>query len=500
MQKLKGINFFKVLILSLIIFFTVISLFDLGSNFIRIFYHFAIDWNEGSNCYKIDDIIKGKELYSNIIGLPVTPTTYPPLSFLFFSLLSYFSGSILITGRILAFVALILTLLLTFLILNQIINSRKISFLSSLLLLMLITLFTPHYIGMLDPQILAHVFSLSGLYVFIKCKNQYSNKNIIIVTFLLYISIFIKHNLVALPFAVALFLFITDKRVFLKFIIVNTIFIIISVLCIYIFTPHFFSNFFDANREFFIHKVVKFLRILFIDGRLFITVIICITIIIGFLKKYLIINLYLIFALIFGIIFSGGDGVDLNIWYDFFIALSFQIGIFYSISEKFYLENILAKRLALLFICVISIIPFLKVRQLYVNPIEELKTFKENETLYLNNVNFLRSYKDPTLFEEPLVGFLSGKKFIFDPFCGTELMRAGKIPEAILVDKLKTKYFNVIVLRENLNKLVKEEDYQYWTNNVLQSMKENYFLISKKKVNYETDYYYYVPKALNHSH
>src|SRR6266508_5884564 len=73
---------------------------------VRIGYAPAIDYNEGFNVVHTSRLLSGEPLYLPLSDFPLTPVNYPPLSFVIIGGLSYFTGSVLVTGRVIALLSL----------------------------------------------------------------------------------------------------------------------------------------------------------------------------------------------------------------------------------------------------------------------------------------------------------------------------------------------------------------------------------------------------------
>jgi hypothetical protein len=112
---------------------------------------------------------------------------------------------------------------------------------------------------------------------------------------------------------------------------------------------------------------------------------------------------------------------------------------------------------------------------------QELKSVEQR---YLADVRRLQSIAGPALFEEPLIGFDAGKDFLFDPFLGSMLMSRGRLPEDVLIRRIREREFGAIVLGSELAAILKESPgesslakrtfSERWTDNVLKAIGEYY--------------------------
>src|SRR5262249_41389428 len=126
------------------------------------------------------------------------------------------------------------------------------------------------------------------------------------------------------------------------------------------------------------------------------------------------------------------------------------------------------------------------------------------EEVYQQDVQLLRAIPGPVLFEDALLGFDAGKEYLFDAFASAQLMVSGNIPEQILTNRIREKYFNVIVLNPGAQKKLSELKKiqvdplrpkasltERWTDNTLQVIIDNYELMDLKRPN---RYFFYLPR------
>jgi hypothetical protein len=135
------------------------------------------------------------------------------------------------------------------------------------------------------------------------------------------------------------------------------------------------------------------------------------------------------------------------------------------------------------------------------------KALKEKEENNQIAIQYLQSQKGPALFEDLLLGFSAGKECLFDPFSVSQMMASGRIREELLIDRMRTQYFTVIVLLSNLDEAIgkiqnKDDKNKYvakakttatqrWTDNTLKAIGEYYELAYIEPI---TPYFFYVPK------
>jgi hypothetical protein len=168
---------------------------------------FPFDPNEGWNAYNTAALMHGRALYPGPEAYLVN--NYPPLSFYIVGLVGLLVGDNIIAGRIVSLLAVIAIGAAMTVLMRRQRASRTVSLLPALLFVAGL-LVTTDYVGMDDPQLLAHAVSLAGLVVLTR-KSQ-SRYTIATAAFLFVAAFFVKHAVVALPIAAFLWLMIEDRR------------------------------------------------------------------------------------------------------------------------------------------------------------------------------------------------------------------------------------------------------------------------------------------------
>jgi uncharacterized membrane protein len=157
-------------------------------------------------------------LYVPLTALPIAPVNYPPLSFFIVGGISYLTGSVLPTGRVVSLISLLVISYLIFRIISSLVLNKIAALLGMLLWLTLMVSVAEKYDGSYNPQMLAHVFSLVSLYIYIKFYDDISYIKILLISLLCCTGIFIKHMLIPVPLSIAFMFLISKRRFFLFFI------------------------------------------------------------------------------------------------------------------------------------------------------------------------------------------------------------------------------------------------------------------------------------------
>jgi hypothetical protein len=166
--------------------------------FIRLWFKSAIDYNEGWNAYHTIKAISGQNLYDGQNQL--TPINYPPLSFYIVGTLGKILGNdIVLAGRLISFTGLLLISFGVSYAVKKIGGKFYDSIFAGVLFLGWFTGYANHYIGMNDPQTLAHLFAMGGFLIYLK---SYKDRKLFLTALFLSVALFIKHSLLPLPIAI----------------------------------------------------------------------------------------------------------------------------------------------------------------------------------------------------------------------------------------------------------------------------------------------------------
>ncbi|GAA0587393.1 6-pyruvoyl-tetrahydropterin synthase-related protein [Rhizomicrobium electricum] len=166
---------------------------------------FPFDPNEGWNAYHTAALMSGHALYPGPEAYLVN--NYPPLSFYVVGLVGLLVGDNIIAGRIVSLLAVAAIGVAMTVFARRQGASRNIAVLPALWFVAGL-LVTTDYVGMDDPQLLAHAVSLAGLIVLMRT----SRHAVAAAAALFVAAFFVKHAVVALPAASFLWLLIEDRR------------------------------------------------------------------------------------------------------------------------------------------------------------------------------------------------------------------------------------------------------------------------------------------------
>ena len=173
-----------------------------------LFAHIPLSYNEGWNAFHALRWRSGGDLYPAVT--PALFINYPPLSFYIVGSFASFIGDDIFAGRIVALLALGITALNTGFIARRLSISIELSIIAALAFFGFVGMYFVDYVGVNDPQWLAHAFQLTGLTILLGTDRR-SWRVLALVALLMVAGGLCKHNVLALPIAVTVWLAIEDR-------------------------------------------------------------------------------------------------------------------------------------------------------------------------------------------------------------------------------------------------------------------------------------------------
>ena len=279
--------------------------------------HVPLDPNEGWNAYLDRAAISGGPLYPQ--GLMIN--NYPPLSFYIIGALSTITGDPIVAGRLVSLVAF-------FAIAGGIIACLRemgadvLGSLFGCLFFAASLLIASDYVAMNDPQLLGHALQLAGLSLLLQ-----SRRNILGAALLMAVGLFVKHSLLALPLATMAWLWRRERSDGIHFSIALVIFCLAGLTITRVFL--------NANLLTALNSPRQWAWANFLNGARHFSswagIAVIATALIAWRRRQdeavSLVALYAGAALLLGGLFSFGDGVDANIFFDAVIALGLSVGL-----------------------------------------------------------------------------------------------------------------------------------------------------------------------------
>ena len=392
----------------------------------------SLNYNEGWNAYHATAVFSERPLYPPPDDL--FPNNYPPLSFAAVALLSHLFGDPLLWGRLLSLLAFLAICVEIALIARHASGSWRHGLFAGLLFAALLGAAFGDYVGMNDPQLFAHALLLGGALLVTSGR---SPGRIVGAALLMSLGGLVKHNLIALPLAITAWLWLRDRRAFALWATASAAFLCVALLGLWlIHGPTVFASILgprETSLRTAAHMSLIWLRSL------------AAPLAIGALAlreawrdpatQWL--ALYAALGLGFGVVFTAGEGVSYNAFFDLTIALSLLGSLLLSRS---YPIPVVALALALL------IDPLLRAPHAWLGFRPALERLARLEATTAKDVDYLAARDGPALCETLALCFWAGKPPEVDLFNSHQAFWAGRANEQQLVERIARGEFAVIQL------------------------------------------------------
>ena len=386
--------------------------------------YIAIDYNEGWNAFHATAAISGGVLYPPPSAL--ITNNYPPLSFYLVGAVAKLTGDAVFAGRLLAWGGFLGAAVLVWAVLRRARNDSPAALFGAMFLVAYSAVHFTGYVGMNDPQWLAHGIMMLGLFVGLRAPEQHGAS--VAAGVLMAVALFVKHNIVALPLTFLLWLVVYDRRAALRFAVAGLATGLAGLaLCAALFGADFFHGLL-APHAYSRLDIVRYglLHLSQMQIPIAVTLLGAITL----RDRYFVLFIaYFAAAMIIGMIELGGAGVDYNAMFEAVIAMSLCLGHRAGRwrGHPFRLWTVAACAGSLLLAVGLDA----NSRVYLVQPWLQDEAAKQATTL--SAVRLLAAQPGRAVCETIVLCYWAHKEFEYDPFNYNQGVRAGiKDPNAML--------------------------------------------------------------------
>ena len=407
---------------------------------LRITADFEIDYNEGWNVYLQGLVMHGVSPYSGAGALFFN--NYPPLSFYLVGLVGQLIGDDLLAGRLLSVLAMAVISVSCGLVVRASGGGKLDGLLGTATCAAMFSAFATDYVGVDDPQLLAQGFLCAGFATYVGGKASPARLSAVAVLFAA--GLLCKHNVLALPLVVSVHaLWRAPAAGRWTFLAVGLGLIALAGGVIMLaFGSDFFHRLlapriYDSTRGFLLTmealgriQTVLAVTVLFLLARWRSNAVT------GMVAAYLVLGLAL------GMGFSGGAGVDINIYFDVMIACAMTAG----------LAAVWARGCAdLPAMAPVAVAVLANFGVLLLSPqvlgrmvVDGLGDYAEREALFSADTAYLRQIAGPAVCESMLLCLRAGKPISVDPYNVLQASLTGRLPPHHLEDLLRAHAFPVV--------------------------------------------------------
>ena len=432
-------------------------------------FKFSRNYNEGWNAFHAAHALGHQALYPPLDAL--TSNNYPPLSFYLVGGLGTLIGDNIIAGRILSLLSFFVIALCIGILVYWDGNARLSALFASLAFLAFMGGHYQEYIGVNDPQLLGHAFQWVALLLVLKAGRR-TGIAIVLSLLCLGVSLLIKQNLLALPVTITCWLFLYNRKGFYTYCVAGSILACAVLGVLYkIYGDIFFTDLLRAPRLYSLQAMVEKSQEQ-LTPMLVMAAAGIVLMLLSYADRYVQLMLaYTSFAIVFGTLFAGGNGVTYNVFFDVVMGLAVMCGFTINRSDRLLgshkLFNDEATRKSLtqstlmlaLSLSILITIPIASARL-----VKFLHQATAWQTEGSKNIEFIRMQQGPAMCEALELCYWAGKSFEVDVFNAGQKLFTGVVPEAQFIALFKKHYFAVVHLEEKNQRLPKDVEDAIFSN------------------------------------
>jgi len=389
----------------------------LARNILAIPAQVPLDPNEGWNAAHALAAMAGRALYPPPASLMVN--NYPPLSFYIVGVLAQLTGDAVVAGRIVSLLSFLACGGGIALVLRHM-ACRVREQLLAVLFFAAALLIASDYVAMDDPQLLGHAVQLAALLLLLREKPFAA-------ALLFTVSLFLKHNLLALPLAAGGLLLWQDRSAALRFVLCGAVALLLGLILFRLFYGM------DLLVQLASPRRVSWANLRFAVMHLWwaILPLVVLFTLRGPWKTFC--RLYGAIALVLGVAFSAGDGVDANAFFDLAIACSLALGL---VAER--------GRPLLAALSAVPLPLFLALNS-FDNNFFFTRDFAAQSA---RDIAFVKSHPGPALCDQLSLCLWAGKDAEVDVFNAGEQIKTGARDPAPLAQMIVARRFAVLQLAD----------------------------------------------------
>jgi hypothetical protein len=415
-----------------------------------------INYNEGWNAYKQALVGKGVPLYAERPEVFTGPTTYPPASFHLIDLIAR-HHDVVRTGRWVSLVSLLLAGIFVGLVVRELTAGPIIATFSALLYILGIAVFLPDRLAMNDPQLLGEALTTAGFYCYLKGPDKARLLCVSALAFCL--AGFTKQNLIAFPAAVALDLLVRSRKKFAIWLGAMILFagsftvLTLAVDGRYFLVHLLFHRAYSLDAG--LGSITHYYLLTF-QGVLLVAIVwtLC------RFRSYPVLASAFVFANALACVLAGGDGVDLNIYFNAFGAAVIVCGAALADIDRWNATSPLncatgrgrgvhgdstvavsAALMAALFLCILVSFPD-RLREDHA----KAKLLSREDAEFRAAADLIKAKPGPALCESQLLCYRAGKPYMFDAYVASDQIKAHRLDQAVVLHLLRSHQFQAVQL------------------------------------------------------
>ena len=401
-----------------------------------LFAHVPLDPNEGWNAYHAASAMTGAPLYPGPENYIVN--NYPPLSFYLVGAVGYLTGDDIIAGRLISFLSYAFLSFGIFLAARRMGATRLEALLGSLFFADGMLVFSD-YVGMDDPQMLAHAVAMGGFILLL--RGPRSAGRIAVAALLFVIAAFIKHNVIVMALAMTGWLLLTERRDALRLIGFGFGFLAVALLAFRLaYGVSLFSQLSSARTYSLIDLKDKIL--LWLQWGLVPLLGMAALGWSSWQNKYVRLCVFMTgIGVALGASFLGGAGVDTNVLFDADIALA--LGLTLAVGRLS--AAVPPWVTAAAYVAPVAFVAWQNLAEDWQDPGTWLNPTREEARMAANDIAFLEEHRGPAICETLSLCVWANKPAAVDVFNVGQQFKTRMRSDAPLVRMIEARRFAVIV-------------------------------------------------------
>lgn len=391
------------------------------------------DPNEGWNAYLSAAAMAGGPLYPDPRSFLFD--NYPPLSFYIVGALGALVGDNIVAGRMVSLLATLGAAAGIFTTLRRMQAGLAEASFAALLFVGGLLVFTD-YVGMDDPQLLAHALALAGLAILV--KRPHAPRSLAGAALLMTLAGFVKHNLIALPIAAAAWLAIQDRRDAARFAGLGIAFALTGLVLFRLTYGTGLLAMLNSPRLYSLRDAAGGVANWLPWGGIPALGLGALCVLRGRDKYVVLCAIYALVAIAAGAVFSGGAGVDMNVWFDAAIALAMGAGL---MLDRLAGKTWLTAATAFVLVLPLGVGLGIAADGDWLTSGFWLHPQAEEEAMAGADISFLKSHDGPALCEMLSLCYWAGKRAQVDTFNLGQAFATRARGDDALVHLVERKYF-----------------------------------------------------------
>jgi hypothetical protein len=402
-----------------------------------------LDYNEGWNAYHTDAAFSPRGLYPDPPRLFFT--NYPPLSFVIVGAAARATGDAIVAGRIISLLSFGASVVVLFYAARRMQCGRAESAFGAALFAAYMLTFSS-YVGVDDPELLAHAIQGAGLLLLLRAPR--TTARLVCAAGLLSLGVFVKLNAFALPIAAAVWLLMVDRTSGRRLIAAGAALGIAgAMLCVLVFGPRFLAEVFAA-RAYSSADVARCALRWVIRMPVFIAALIVLVRRKRDDPDVLLCAVYAVIATVSGLLLLGGAAVDWNVMFDSNEAFCLSASLALHRLRPASVQVARPRQLALAgaYIVVLLLGTIIGGRREWASSTYWLTPRRTAESDAARDIEFLRAANGPAFCEELALCYWAGKPQEVDLFNLEQRIRLGSRTADEVLSLVEWQYFGAIQL------------------------------------------------------